>query len=563
MLRAVTPAQTYIRSVPGVLTVLILVLYVALALVQTGESFVIDEMEFPRLAEAVADTGRPVYYRGDESPSHVGVFHPPLYAYALGGWLGIFGFSEVAARVFGVLLMLLTAWLGVRIVQLLDLAGRWGPPGFLALFLLHPYVIQSALLPDIDGTVLLFATVLLFYEVTRVARLDGETRTSVLRLSLAMALVLATKLTSIIVIPAVFVGILLAKGPRKALLLTAGSALAGSAIFLIVWWAVSALTDLPFAFPFEFTIQSGLKGGVSQTSVGELFRRLVPAPWTTFWLGVLPPTMAAVGTAILITQWRSHPERRMALMFSMWTFGVLAFYSVISGPPFGFPKYFIAAMPTMAIVGVVTIDLLLRPSKEQTPAVFWAALTVFGLALLAGWEFARSRAEGPYSWPGIAWTLGLIVLAALAMSLIARDRSTWLVALPLGALILATLSYNVGMAAVQAADERSVRYYPGEVGFDETVERLQSLTGPDEPILVPKDIGSATYNRYHEQEQLFLDLDRLEDVLADDEVSYAVVRTNGDYSYQIFPQVEPIIEAEMDLLEQVGDFLIYERSPDG
>jgi hypothetical protein len=41
-----------------------------------------------------------------------------------------------------------------------------------------------------------------------------------------------------------------------------------------------------------------------------------------------------------------------------------------------------------------------------------------------------------------------------------------------------------------------------------------------------------------------------------------VVRTNGDYSYLVFPQVEPVIEAEMDLLEQVGDFLIYERSPD-
>jgi hypothetical protein len=377
-----------------------------------------------------------------------------------------------------------------------------------------------------------------------------------------MALVLATKLTSIIVLPAVFIGILLAKGLRKALQLTAGSALAGSAIFLIVWWAVSALTDVPFAFPFEFTIQSGLKGGVSQTSIGELLGRLVPAPWTTFWLGVLLPTMAAAGTAILIGQWRSHPERRVALMFSMWTFGVLAFYAVISGPPFGFPKYFIAAMPTMAILGVVTIDLLVRRSNVQRPALFWAGLTLFGLALVAGWEFARSRAEGPYSWPGFAWTLGLIALAALLMTLIARDRSTWSVALPLGALMLATVSYNIGMAAVQAADERSVRYFPGEVGFDETVERLQSLTGPDEPILVPKDIGSATYNRYHEQERLFLDLEQLEDVLAEDEVSYAVVRTNGDYSYLVFPQVEPVIEAEMDLLEQVGDFLIYERSPD-
>jgi len=545
-----------------ILSAVIVVTYLAIALAQVGESFVIDEMEFPRLAEAVAETGRPVYYRGEESPTHLGIFHPPLYGYTLGGWIALFGFSEVTVRLFGVLLMIGTAWTGVRTVKLLDLAGRWGPPLFLGLFLLHPYVIQSALLPDIDGTVLLFATVLLFYEIVRVARTEDALRTSTLRLGLALALAFASKLTSVIVLPALFVGILLGRGLKRAVVLTGLPTLVGGALFLTAWWALAAIADLPFAFPFEFTIQSGLKGGVSEAGIGEILRRLIPTQPTIYWLGILLPTMAVVGTGVLVAQWKSHPERRVALMFTLWSFGAIAFFSMISGPPFGFPKYFITAIPSMAIVGIVAVDAALGLATHRSSARWLGLALVLVLAGLSGWRFAQVFDDEPFTWPGYLWTVALVVLSALVMASVIRQRGMWFLTLPVTALLIATLSYNLGMAAVQAADERSVRYFPGEVGFDETVDRLQELVGPDDSILVPKDIGSATYNRYHEEEQLFLDLDRLADVLADEDVEYAVVRKERDYSYLVFPQVEPIIEEEMDLMEEIGDFLIYERAPE-
>ena len=545
-----------------ILSFAIVVVYLALALVQVDQSFVIDEMEFPRLAEAVAETGRPVYYRGEESPTHLGVFHPPLYGYTLGGWIGLFGFSEVAVRLFGVLLMIATAWIGTRTVKLLELAGRWGHPLFLSLFLLHPYVIQSSLLPDIDGTVLLFATVLLFYELTRVARTEESVGSSAMRLGLALALALASKLTSVIVIPALFVGILLGRGLRRALLLTGLSTLVGGVVFLTAWWALASIADLPFAFPFEFTIQSGLKGGVSQAGIGELLRRLVPAPPTIYWLGVLLPTMAVVGTGILLAQWKSHPHRRVALMFSLWSFGAIAFFSMISGPPFGFPKYFIAAIPTMAIVGTVPVDMALDQPTSRSSARWLGLVLVVALAGLSAWRFVRISDDGPYAWPGYLWTVALVAVAALVLASVIRRRDMWLLTLPVAALLTATLSYNMGMAAVQAVDERSVRYFPDEIGFDETVDRLQELVAPNDPILAPKDIGSATYNRYHEEEQLFLDLDLLAEVLADEDVEYAVVRKGRDYSFLVFPEAEPIIENEMDLFDEIGDFRIYKRAPE-
>jgi hypothetical protein len=51
----------------------------------------------------------------------------------------------------------------------------------------------------------------------------------------------------------------------------------------------------------------------------------------------------------------------------------------------------------------------------------------------------------------------------------------------------------------------------------------------------------------------------LEAVLADPSVTYAVVRTKWDYSYIVFPEAQQAIERHMVLIEQIGDFLIYQR----
>jgi 4-amino-4-deoxy-L-arabinose transferase-like glycosyltransferase len=543
-----------------ILSVVVIATYLALAIVQAGEPLVIDEMEFPRLAEAVADTGRPVYYRGEETPAQIGVYHPPLYGYTLGGWVALFGFSEEAVRLFGILLMIATALVFTRIVRLLGVAGRWGSPIFLGLFLLHPYVVQSALLPDIDGTMLLFATGLVFYEVIRAATSDEGIGRGGLRVGLALALALASKLTSILLLPAVFIGILLGRGPRRASAITGLAALVGSAAFLTLWWVVASVADLPFAYPFEFTVQSGLKGGVGDAGITELLARLIPANYTIFWLGILLPVLAVIGTANLIGQWKDRPERRPALVLALWSVGAIGFYSLITGPPFGFPKYFITSLPTMAVLGVVAAEWVMERVSSRKFGATLVLLALGSISVLAGWRFAAVADEGRYAWPGFLWLVVLVLLSGAAAAAIMKGRGRQLAIFLVAGVAISTVAYNASMSAVQAADTRSVRYFPGEVGFDETVAFLKSRVGPDDPILVPKDIGSATYNVYHEQETLFLDEDALAAVLADDDIPYAVVRRDWDYSYLVFPEVESIIEREMDLSDTIGDFLIYERS---
>jgi 4-amino-4-deoxy-L-arabinose transferase-like glycosyltransferase len=93
---------------------------------QSGELYVIDEAEFPLVAKAIADTGRPVYYRGEDLPANVGIWHPPLYAYTLGVWVELFGSSHVAVRSFGFACALIAAALGWLVIRrLFPERHRW------------------------------------------------------------------------------------------------------------------------------------------------------------------------------------------------------------------------------------------------------------------------------------------------------------------------------------------------------------------------------------------------------------------------------------------------------
>ena len=62
----------------------------------------LDNMDFPAVAEAAAQSGVPIYYRGEQNSQHLGLFHPPLYIYLLALWFKILGVGTAQSRLFGV-----------------------------------------------------------------------------------------------------------------------------------------------------------------------------------------------------------------------------------------------------------------------------------------------------------------------------------------------------------------------------------------------------------------------------------------------------------------------------
>jgi hypothetical protein len=539
--------------------------YLILALPQTGQSLIIDEAEFPRLAEAIAETGQPVFYRGEESPGQTGVFHPPLYAFLLGFWVKLLGFSPVVVRVFGVLLMLATAWFGYRTLE--EIGPKDLEPGFfLVFFLLHPFVLQSALLPDIDGTLLIFAATLLGWTLVRSVARELSLSRQILGVGSALALVLACKLTAVYAIPFVFAVLLIAKGPVRAAKVTAAASVLAAGIFLVVWRLVSWVTDSPFSFPFEFTLQSGLKGGVGDLPLSTALRRLIPADWAMFWLGMPVLLMAAVGTVHVAARWRQEPHRRVLLAFAAWAVGVLALYSLITGPPYGFPKYLVGAMPALAMLAAIPAASGAERLKDLGRWAWAVPVAVVPLVYLLYVQYADGLDTNRYFTHPWFVLLPIGLAAGLVLAVLASRRpDDWIrysvaclsVA---GAALLFSHSFSVDL--YQAQQDSSIRYHPSEVGFDRTVARMKELVRPDEPFLAPKDIGSAVYNRFHQQEILFLqDMEVLDRLLANPAVRYAVVRTDWDYSFTVYPEAQPVIERHMQLQETIGDFLIYGRRP--
>ena len=547
-----------------VLVVAIVAIYAVLAASQLNQLFVIDEMEFPRLAEAISETAKPIYYRGEETPRHLGTFHPPLYAYALGGWLAATGYSETSVRLFGVLLMLGTSALGFRTLGFLGLRSPWPKTAFLAIFLLYPYTIQSALLPDIDGTILLFTSTLLLHELAR--RLTASplaTIPFVTGVGAVVALNLWAKLTSFPIFVVVVVAALVTQRASRAIALAASSLAIGVAGFLASWALVAVIIGTPFAYPFEFTIQSGLKGGFGEANIGELLARLVPVDSTRYWIGWILPALLIWGITASARSWRASPQSRLMVVYGLWALGAYVMYSVLSGAPFGFPKYYIASIPAAAMLSVVpfqrAIDLFVKRRIALSMAVAIALAAVASVVWLGSPPGDQTR----YRAPGLGFWLAIVAIALLAVGLITfRDRSEprWIPSMVSLCLVALLVGFGVGLSWHQAYREDSVRYFPEEVGFVAVVDRMNLLLGDGEAFLAPKDVGSATTNRYYQEELLFPMPELLLEQLKDSTVRYAVVRKTWDYSYQIFPEVEVLIEEFMDVQETIGDFIIYERA---
>src|SRR6187200_2386117 len=81
---------------------LVVVFGILLFSATADEPFQLDNMDFPAVARATSVSGVPVYYRGEENPRLTGLYHPPLYIYALATWIKMFGFGEVPVRMFGI-----------------------------------------------------------------------------------------------------------------------------------------------------------------------------------------------------------------------------------------------------------------------------------------------------------------------------------------------------------------------------------------------------------------------------------------------------------------------------
>ena len=129
-----------------ILILLILFLNLLFTVPNLSKPFVLDEVTNVEAAKAIIATGSPVHYEHELEPSHHSLWHPPLYLYLLSMMFGVFGVSELSARLVSYLFFILIAYMLYRIALLVftDSVKKYQIAIIaLALFAINPLTIQA------------------------------------------------------------------------------------------------------------------------------------------------------------------------------------------------------------------------------------------------------------------------------------------------------------------------------------------------------------------------------------------------------------------------------------
>lgn len=556
---------------------IIVALFTVLVMVQADKKFVLDEIDFPIVSRATSETGRPVYYRGEDSPQAIGIYHPTLYIHALALFIKAFGYNESVIRAFGMLCALLTAFFSISIVRLLyqgEERNRYFESIFLILFLFHPYTIANATLPDIDPTVLpVVITAFFYFFIKRFcnpcveAASPGATKPSigtkwpVFIPGLMFALCLWTKLTTPAIMPLFMLILLLSGGYgiKDSLSTTVVVTIIGVAVFLSTYWIYCRAVDLPFAFTFKFLLQSFAKG-TNAAGVSERVQRIIHNFYFfklfIHWLTVPFFVLVVTGFLYFIGRLSSRSSRTIFVL-SLFGWLVLAAYTGIITPFGGFFKYPFAGFNFLMIPAALMAAELVDWRNGRNLIIL--LLGIFAGAALEnrfiGDSLIRHRAEAGYIL--ISALVILSIVLAYVLHFLRTKISAGILVL---ILLMAAGGYELGLSRAQAVAPYPTKYNYGQTGLEDTITYLKANTAKDEVIWSMKDVGYYVNDRYEESYGYYFvpELqDKLIRLMRDGNIRYYVAtRGIGEDNIAAYPRIGNILVTYGKVEKTFGDYVI-------
>lgn len=507
----------------------------------------IEENEWPPMAAAIIDHGKPVIAADethrlrftsptttDQSPI-IGAWHPPLYLYSVAASMLVLGDdASYSLRIIGVAGWLLTCMLVLLVARRLE-RKRWLQVGGAAviLLLIAPYTVQGSLFLDIDTQI--YAPLILGYLYALLLFVERPERLTGRQLSLLVLLlttVLWAKMTtaiSLVVVTTVCWVWLRGwrRGGREMGIVLVGTA----ALFLCSYALWSHLAGIPFSYTFDVTFAK--KSG---RLLGSSLLRDGAVSWHTAWL--TPGFLALVGVfgvGVLVNLVRG---RRLRPVDMLWAFGVavLVNYVLLSPTDGSYQgKYVFTAIAPLMLC--ITWMLLRRPM----PAAPWA----FGAAVLIGIAAALVVPDlltnGTYWLSSNDWRRNVVLVSILIL------LTAWLLVRVgtrgFGAGVLIVLGALFLGQSVRSYDANTSPLYPVKdtAEFRAAGALLKRIVGRDRIALVPKDLGFSLSSPVMEGEVAFARGDALE---------AAVLRTNKDvvvYAHDSFgPPIGPLAQAVIE-----------------
>ena len=476
---------------------------------QIDKPYVYDDVSFILGARAVAATGLPfgnqgyllhLYWQREQWA----LWHPPLYMYALGLTVKLFGESERATRGLSVLCLLVGNAVAFDLARRAVL-GRGGSSArslvagvlAVAVYALNPLAIQSAMILDIDNTVLMVLLTALTWLTIRLPGSWGLT--TIVGIALLYAVSIWAKMTTPLIfgVALAFTRLFQPVGWRGALQAIVAVAL-GWAIFALSWVAIMTATGMPLTYTLDVVrneaVDSGISSGHRLVSLQGFTFGVAPA---ILWLG--PFFCLLFVTAGLPRLWSLLRGKGLEASDLLVVLGAAIYLAYIFKLAGSLPKYHAAMLPLWAAAaGALVATTVGRPTLAQ-----------YGVALIGGtallwWYWDRMAELWAILWEEalnrelivIPLLIGLGIAGLWAIS----GRGNRLGAIPV-ALLLLTVSWSLTLDVAQYGRTGSTTYYYDRHGQKEAAAAVQALLRPGELYVASKEVAWYTDNlNYVDQE---------------------------------------------------------------
>ena len=537
--------------------IIIVSVFVLLVAVQAGKSFVLDEIDFPIVSHATSLTAKPIYYRGEQSPVHVGTYHPTLYINSLASFIKVFGYNEASVRFFGVICTLLTAYLLVLILRQLTKKNPTAETLLLGLFLLNPYTIANTTLPDIDSTVLPVVLLLFTYFALRYLLQKRDTsKRIVLILGGLFGLALWSKLTTPLILPPLLacLAYITSKDFKKSLLFTLKVTAFGALSFVVTYFLYCKLLGLNTTYTYHFLLDSFTKGTSSDGPVTGAIKNLDNVRHFVYWLTL--PLVGLYGVSFIGVMLDKDKNEKTKIKKLLVLAGILVtiFYIALISPFGGFFKYPFPVFGLMILTIIFFYDRYFRAVKINW--LYALSATVFGFVLeKALWGDKMFLNAKPFT--GVMVLVAIIIVSYTFVRINTRNVAANLFVL----LMFFTVGFQLSISRIQATSPYPTKYHYGQMGLEQTTSYLRANTDPNEVIWSMKDVGYYTNNKYIESYGYYFDpalQTDLINLLSGSTVRYYVVTTGiGQDNIDYYTNIKQILEANAVREKQFGNFIIY------
>lgn len=540
------------------LRLIIIGLFVVLVAVQSGKSFVLDEIDFPTVSNTVSQSGVPMYYHGEQAPIHPGTYHPTLYINTLATFIRAFGFNETSVRFFGVICVLLSAYLLVKIYRMLAKKHDGIENLFLGLYLLSPYTIANATLPDIDPTILPVLLLLFIYVSLRYLLQKKEMGNRVIIiLGLLFSVVLWSKLTTPLVIPPFLacLAYIMTKDVKKSLLFTVKVAALGAGVFVTTYLIYCLALNLSLTYTYTFLLASFTKGTSSDGPIIGIINNIGNIRYFVYWITL--PLLTVLGVSIfgVLFDKTNDEKTRIKKLLIATALLITIFYIALISPFGGFFKY------PFPVFGILLLSIAFYYDKylRKTNLNVWYA----GLAILIGYVMEKSIWEDSMFLSGkpfdFLWVILIIAIASYVLLTKYKDKQTAKVIFTL--VVVFAIGFQLSISRVQATAPYPTKYLYGQMGLDETADYLRVKTKPDEVIWSMKDVGFYVHNKFYESYSTYFDKSLQQDtitMLKEGKVRYYVATTGiGQDNINYYTDVKKILDENATVDKRIGNFIIY------